>query len=78
MAESMFFTDPTYVEHLKDAAKESEGWGLGVFLDVRLERLPRQRCTYCGKRRVCFVLSVEDIDAKLQGRPVCAEHAGIR
>lgn len=50
-------------------------WGIGVNLTVRLKRLPRQRCTWCSLRRVCFVLTVEDV---VQGPPMCAIHAGIR
>lgn len=74
----MFYHDAETPAYLKDAAEETADRGLGIFLDIRLKRLPRQRCVVCGHRRVCFILSAEDLSTKLQGRPVCAVDAGIR
>lgn len=77
MQDVLFFSQPLNPEVLA-AGKDAIDWGLGVKLTVRLQRLPRRKCSVCGLRRVCFALAVESITATLQGSPCCAEHAGIR
>lgn len=75
----MFYETSEERAFARDAAEEvADRPLLGVALDIHLKRLPRQRCSICHLRRVCFQLVVEDMNIALQGRPVCAQDAGIR
>jgi hypothetical protein len=46
-----------------------------ILILVTLRRLHRQKCGYCQKRRVLFVLTVYDVP---RGLALCATCAGVR
>ena len=54
---------------------ESTSGPLVVNISISLHRVPRQRCTGCGHRRVCFYVGLGDVIAS---KPLCAKCAGIR
>lgn len=75
----MFYETEQNRASVRDTVEEMGAMpALGLFLDIHLKKLPRQRCSVCRLRRVCFQLVVEDMNTLLQGRPVCAVDAGIR
>jgi hypothetical protein len=45
--------------------------GLGLGADIRLERLPRERCRACGRRRVVFRIVVTVMDLPVATPPLC-------
>jgi hypothetical protein len=66
-------------------ALDEAGQALAVGFVARIERLdnPVRRCSYCGKRRICFAIRILAIGntgdpGQIIGAPKCAEHAGIR
>jgi hypothetical protein len=48
---------------------------MAVTITARLNRTRRQKCTTCGRRRVCFYISLSGIAAS---PIVCAQDAGLR
>jgi hypothetical protein len=53
----------------------SGGRGAELHLRIGLHREPRQKCSSCGKRRVCFYVGIGDI---FKGAIMCAKCMGIR
>jgi hypothetical protein len=49
--------------------------GAAIHVIARLRKVPRQRCTACGKRRVLFFLSFGGV---INSAPMCARCTGIR
>jgi len=48
---------------------------LGMTVRFSLARLPRQRCSECGSRRVVYAIGITDV---VRGPAYCAKCAGIR
>lgn len=48
---------------------------LTMALLISLHRTPRQKCSNCGNRRVCFFVGLGDV---LNSPAMCAKCAGIR
>jgi hypothetical protein len=48
---------------------------LGLWLYPHFMRLPRQRCSNCGLRRIVFAIGLGDT---FRSAPFCAKCAGIR
>ena len=48
---------------------------MAISLTIKLHRVPRQRCSACGKRRICFYVGLGDAIACPS---LCAKCAGIR
>lgn len=48
---------------------------LTVNIAISLHRTPRQKCSACGNRRVCFSVGLGDA---IKSPPMCAKCAGIR
>jgi hypothetical protein len=47
---------------------------LSVEITVSLHRTPRQKCSNCGRRRICFYVGA----GELQSPPLCGPCARIR
>ena len=48
---------------------------LSVTITAKMKKLPRQKCTVCGNRRVCFSINLSGIASS---PPTCAKCAGLR
>jgi hypothetical protein len=57
------------------SAVETTFGPMEVTLVISLHRTPRQKCTACGKRRVCFYVGLGDT---IHCPSLCAKCAGIR
>ena len=67
-------THPAGQEVTFPASLEVRAGPLSVTTRSYLDRRPRQRCSICGNRRVCFVI----VAGNDQSEPMCAKCAGIR
>lgn len=48
---------------------------LSVQFTVSFRRQPRQKCSVCGHRRVCYAIGLGEL---VSSTPTCAKCAGIR
>jgi len=51
------------------------GEGSAVSITIRFHRTERQKCTACGKRRVCFYIG---LGSAITSPPMCARCFGVR
>jgi hypothetical protein len=65
----------TMFESPVDTTFAADGQGSSVTFTVRFHRTPRQKCSACGKRRVCFHIGLGDL---FKGPSMCAHCFGIR
>jgi hypothetical protein len=58
-----------------DTTYAIDGQRMAVSITIRLHRTPRQKCSACSNRRVCFYVG---LGSSIQSPPMCAKCAGIR
>jgi hypothetical protein len=67
---------PELSDPLRVTIGESERTGpMKMNLVISLQRMPRQKCSACGLRRIGFRIGLSDLIA---GPVLCAKDAGIR
>jgi hypothetical protein len=54
------------------ATREHE---MSMMLVIKLHRVPRQKCSACGNRRICYFIGLGEA---VHGPIMCARCAGIR
>ena len=65
----------TMFESPVDTTFSVDGSGAAVSFTVRFHRAPRQKCSACGNRRVCFYIGLGDL---FKGPAMCAKCFGVR
>jgi hypothetical protein len=58
-----------------DTTYAAAGSPMAVSIIVSFHRMPRQKCSSCANRRICYYVGLGDI---IQSPPLCAKCAGIR
>lgn len=70
----MIPTHPVGQEVLFHSTMEVSAGPLTITTTSYLRRVPRQKCSTCGNRRICFAI----VSGNEQSAPMCAKCAGIR
>jgi len=53
----------------------TQGRDMVMMLEIKLHRTPRQKCSACSNRRICYYIGLGEA---IQGPTMCAKCAGIR